>query len=128
MAGSLIDTNVIIKMLHNEKAALDVFAKIDSAYVPVIVAGELFYGAYNSSTPDKNIELFQNVLAQFEILPVNSEVANSYALIKSELKKAGKPIPENDLWIAATAHAYNLPLATFDMHFENVVLITCSIL
>ena len=124
MPGSLIDTNVIIKMLHNEKAALNIFAKIDKAYIPVIVAGELLYGAYNSSNPDKNAKLFQSVLAQFEILPVSLEVANSYAFIKSELKKAGKPIPENDLWIAATAHAHNLSLATFDTHFKNVPLIT----
>ena len=124
MIGSLVDTNVIIKMLHNEKEALDVLEKIDKAYITVIVACELFYGACNSSNPDGNMKLFQDVLAQFEILPVSLDVANSYALIKSELKKAGNPIPENDLWIAATAHAYNVSLATFDTHFKNVCQIT----
>jgi tRNA(fMet)-specific endonuclease VapC len=124
MNGSVVDANVIIKMLHNDKAALEMLAKIDEAFIPVVVAGELFYGAYKSSNPEKNMILFQNVLAQFEVLPVNLEIANSYALIKAVLKKAGKPIPENDLWIAATAHAYNLPLATFDAHFTNVPQIT----
>jgi tRNA(fMet)-specific endonuclease VapC len=124
MNGSVVDANVIIKMLHNEKAALEMLAKIDEAFIPVVVAGELFYGAYKSSNPEKNMALFQNVLAQFEVLPIGLEIANSYALIKAELKKTGKPIPENDLWIAATAHAYNLPLATFDAHFANVPQIT----
>ncbi|GBR76545.1 hypothetical protein NO2_1078 [Candidatus Termititenax persephonae] len=53
MSGSVVDANVIIKMLHNEKAALELLAKIDEAFIPVIVAGELFYGAYKSSNPQK---------------------------------------------------------------------------
>ena len=124
MAGSIVDTNVIIKFLRNEKTALDIFAKIDDAYIPVIAAGELLYGAYNSSNPERNIKFFQRFLSQFEILPISLEVANSYAVIKAELKKKGTPIPENDLWIAAIAHAYNLSLATFDKHFANIKQIT----
>ena len=112
-ANAMLNTNVAV-----------IFTKIDIAYVPVVVVGELLYGAYNSSNPKNNLELFKNVLTQFEQLPISFDVANSYALVKSDLKKIGKPIPENDIWIAATAHAYNLPLATFDTHFKNIRQIT----
>jgi predicted nucleic acid-binding protein len=50
----------------------------------------------------------------------NDHIAVSYGLIKSELEKKGKKIPENDIWIAATAHMYGLSVATFDQHFSYI--------
>jgi tRNA(fMet)-specific endonuclease VapC len=121
--GSVIDTNVIIKMLNNDQTAILLLEKAGRAFVPVIVVGELFYGAYKSSKREANIALFQMVLAQFEILTVDDETARSYGMIKADLAKIGFSIPENDLWIAATAHAHNLSLATFDAHFKNIAQI-----
>jgi tRNA(fMet)-specific endonuclease VapC len=120
MNGSVVDTNVIIKMLNNDEAAIGLLEKIERAYVPVIVMGELFYGAYKSSRQRENMELFQTLLSEFEILFVDDETARSYAAIKANLVKSGVTIPENDLWIAAIAHANKLSLATFDAHFKNI--------
>jgi tRNA(fMet)-specific endonuclease VapC len=53
-------------------------------------------------------------------LQTNLEVVQFYAQIKSELKQQGKMIPENDLWIAAFAKAYEVPLLTTDLHFKSV--------
>ena len=75
---------------------------------------------HKSARKDDNMALFWTVLSTFEILPVNEAVAVSYALIKSDLINNGIKIPENDLWIAGTAHANGLSLATFDSHFENI--------
>ena len=55
-----------------------------------------------------------------EIIPLDDAVCVSYAKIKLELKKKGRPIPDNDIWIAACAHAYGLPVATFDQHFSEI--------
>jgi predicted nucleic acid-binding protein len=59
-------------------------------------------------------------LSKFEILPIDDDIAVSYALIKSELEKTGKKLPENDVWIAATAHVYGLPVISFDKHFSYI--------
>ena len=120
MNGSVVDTNVIIKMLNGDKTAVKLLGRIDKVFVPIIVVGELFYGAYKSERKDNNIALFTSVLSTFEILPLDEPVAVSYALIKTGLIKNGIKIPENDLWIAATAHAHDLSLVTFDSHFENI--------
>jgi tRNA(fMet)-specific endonuclease VapC len=129
MNGSAIDTNVIIRMLNNDEAAIDVLNKTSGAFVPIIVVGELFYGANNSTRKQENIELFRKVLNSFDgILPVNETVAESYATIKFDLKKNGFTIPENDVWIAAIAHAYDLSLATFDKHFQNIPYINTNVI
>ena len=120
MNGSVIDTNVIVKMLNGDKTAIETLGKMNKVFVPIVVVGELFYGAYKSARKDENTALFTAVLSTFEILPVDESVAVSYAVIKTDLIKTGIKIPENDLWIAATAHANNLTLATFDSHFENI--------
>jgi len=120
MNGSVIDTNVIIRMLKGDKTAVEMLDNIENAFVPIVVVGELFYGAYKSACKDDNMALFTAVLSTFEILPADEATAVSYALIKTDLIKNGIQIPENDLWIAAAAHAKNLSLATFDSHFENI--------
>lgn len=92
--SSIIDTNVIIKMMHNEPEALSLLQKIEKPYVSIISKGELYYGAYKSSYRDSNMELFCDVLSKFEIIPIDGEdIPLSYALIKSELRKKGKKIP-----------------------------------
>jgi predicted nucleic acid-binding protein len=118
--GSLVDTNVIIKMLHNDAEAIGLLQKAGKLYTSVVVKGELFYGAAKSARQEANRELFRNTLSKFEILPIDDDVAVSYALIKSKLEKKGKQIPENDVWIAATAHVCGLPVISFDKHFSYV--------
>jgi tRNA(fMet)-specific endonuclease VapC len=121
MSGSAIDTNIIIKMLNNDKAAINVLNKISGAFVPIVVVGELFYGASKSTRRQENMDLFRKVIASFDgILPVNETVAESYAAIKFDLKRKGFMIPENDLWIAAISQAYGLSLVTFDEHFRHI--------
>ena len=119
MNGSAIDTNVIIKMLNGDKKAIEALGRIEEGFVPIVVVGELFYGAYKSARKDANMTLFTSVLSAFQILPLNESVAVSYALIKTDLVKNGIKLPENDLWIAATAHANDLSLVTFDSHFKH---------
>jgi predicted nucleic acid-binding protein len=121
MSGSIIDTNVIIKMLHGDQEAIELFQKVEKAYISTIIKGELYYGAAKSARREANMELFRKTLANYEILSLDGEnVAISYALIKSELEKKGKKIPENDIWIAAAAHVYGLSVATFDQHFSYI--------
>ena len=59
-------------------------------------------------------------MAIYPVLPVDTETARVYGIIKASLRKQGTPIPENDIWIAALAKQHDLTLSTRDGHFENV--------
>ena len=54
------------------------------------------------------------------LLPVSAATAEQFGQLKDQLARAGTPIPENDLWIAACALEHELPLATLDSHFARV--------
>ena len=56
----------------------------------------------------------------FEILSIDGETAQHYADIREELRQAGNPIPQNDLWIAALARQHHLPVVSRDVHFDKV--------
>jgi len=123
MNGSILDTNVITKLLDNDPAAISLVHKIDNVFTSIVVVGELFFAAANSSKREVNFKKFQEALACLEIIYIDETVCMSYAEIKLELKKKGKPIPDNDIWIAACAHAKGLSVATFDHHFFEIAQI-----
>ncbi|MGH8552807.1 MAG: type II toxin-antitoxin system VapC family toxin [Methylococcales bacterium] len=89
-------------------------------FLPGIVLGELYYGAR------KSIHFKQNS-ARIDELPTNSVVlfcdlatAQHYGAIKAQLRSKGKPIPENDIWIAAIGQQHQLAIVTRDNHFQHV--------
>ena len=91
-------------------------------YVNAIVLGELRTGFLAGNRLQSNEEKLSDFLAMdgVEIAPMGEETARRYALIRNHLKKTGRPIPTNDIWIAATAFEYGLRLVTLDKHFERV--------
>jgi tRNA(fMet)-specific endonuclease VapC len=118
--GSVVDTNVIIKMLANDQTAIDLLNKISKAYVAIPVVGELYYGAEKSTQRQENMLLFEQVFDGFELLPMTKATAVNYAKIKAKLMKSGYNIPDNEIWIAAVAYENNLSVATFDGHFSFI--------
>jgi len=121
MSGKyIVDTNVITKLLRSDKRADELFEQADEIYIPSIVVGELYYGAYNSTRVQENLRLFSDFISQYGVLDINTSVAKMYGEIKSQLKKDGINIPENDLWIAALAKFHKYALITFDAHFERI--------
>ncbi|PIY08649.1 MAG: VapC toxin family PIN domain ribonuclease [Flexibacter sp. CG_4_10_14_3_um_filter_32_15] len=115
----VLDTNVVSAILKGNAEIVDKLENYTPC-LPVIVCGELLFGANNSSRVAQNIEIITNFINATEILAVTYEVAEKYALVRNQLKKIGRPIPENDIWIAATCLTYQLPVATFDKHFGYV--------
>jgi tRNA(fMet)-specific endonuclease VapC len=120
MSGSLVDTNIIIKVLNGNDEAVELFDSLDEIYISVITVGELIYGAYKSSRKRENISLFESFLSEYPLIAVNDEISRIYGEIKAELVVKGINIPENDLWIAAIAIFNNFSLVTFDQHFNNI--------
>ena len=120
MNGEMLDTNVIIKYLAGDEAAKRLIDNASKISVPVIVVGELQYGAQKSSKKERNLALFVNFLSNFTIVPVDENIAALYGEVKERLRANGINIPENDVWIAATAKSRQCKLLTFDAHFKLI--------
>lgn len=121
MSGSLLlDTNAVIAIFANDRAALDLIRANDECLLPIIVLGELYYGAAHSGKSVENRKRIDRFSSSIVVLPCDGSTADQYGRIKNELKVAGTPIPENDIWIASIASQYDLTLMTNDRHFDNV--------
>lgn len=116
----LLDTNIVSAWL---KGDADIADKIDNSVfvaIPVIVIGELNYGAQYSTNVERNLDNINKVTNNYDVLNVTTETTSQYGIIKAQLRKKGKPIPENDIWIAAIAQQHNLVLVTRDKHFSEI--------
>lgn len=120
----LLDTSVIIDLWRSDDKVIDFLEKQQTLFIPVAVLGELYVGAYRSSNEAKHLSDIKDLLAQSIVLNADAQTAEFYASVKASLLKKGKPIPENDIWIAATALQHQLPLYTNDRHFNEVDNIT----
>ena len=119
MSGkTVLDTNAIIQILNGKLSPPTL--GFEEILVPIIVVGELFFGVHKSGLTEENRRRLLRLLDLVSIVPVDVEVSERYGQVKSQLRKIGRPIPENDMWIAATALRHNLPLVANDKHFRNI--------
>lgn len=89
-------------------------------FVPIIVIGELYYGAYNSARVTENVMRLREFAKISAVLECDEGTADRYGQVQKALRAKGKPIPQNDVWIAAIATQFGLTLATRDTDFANV--------
>ena len=115
----LLDANAVIAFFANDVAFVAQFAAVPT-YVPAIVIGELYFGAYKSGRVAANVARVDQFAAAASVLPVDAATAKAYGSVKGQLKAGGRMIPENDVWIAATALHHGLTLVTRDGHFGAV--------
>lgn len=121
MNGKLaIDTNAVIAYREGNYNIGNLIENADLLFLPVIVLGELFYGAINSTQVHKNKQAVQILLSYSILIPIDESIAIRYANIRFNLKNIGRPIPENDIWIAASCLELDLPLLTIDSHFDHI--------
>ncbi len=100
-----------------------VLQKLDlckAVYVSTVLLAELYFGAYRSASPEKHLSMIAIAIRNSKLLAIDAETAKMFVSIKLALFAKGKPIPENDIWIAATAIQHNLPLYTSDKHFADI--------
>lgn len=119
MNGKLVDTNVIIRYIKDEGNLDDIFEE-ERICFSSITLGELLLGAECSTRKAENAEVYNDFCKELEEIKLDSSVAPYYAKIKAQLKQNGHPIPENDIWIAACAMAYDLTVVTADKHFSFI--------
>jgi len=116
----LLDTTVIISLFSHDPAVRSQLDTAAEVFVPSIAIGELFYGAYKSRQAEQNVETIRRFTQANTILAADSHTAEVYGQVKSRLRERGRPIPENDIWIAAIALQHALELAARDIHFAEV--------
>jgi tRNA(fMet)-specific endonuclease VapC len=75
---------------------------------------------YLAANPARPLAEIQNLLIAVVVLSPGLTTADHYGQIRAALAKAGTPIPENDIWIAAIAQEHQLPVAARDPHFDRV--------
>jgi tRNA(fMet)-specific endonuclease VapC len=121
MNGSsyLLDTNIIAAVLNRE-AAVGGKLRGKSVYLCSIALGELYFGAYKSTRVNENLKRIADFVDHYPILVCDQATADRYGQVKLNLRQKGRPIPENDIWIAAISLQHDLVLVTRDEHFKQV--------
>lgn len=116
----VLDTNIVIAFFRQDEKVLKPIRDGAKMNIPVIVAGELYFGVEKSQQQQANRQKIDKLIQEVTLLYCLDDTPQHYARIKSELKKKGTPIPENDIWIAAIAQNYALPLVSRDRHFQHI--------
>ena len=116
----LLDTNILIALLAGDAAVIRALTSIEEVFVPAVALGELHFGALKSARPAENIARIEDLAAASAILVCDAESAREYGRIKNRLRERGRPLPENDIWIAAVTRQHGLSLVTRDEHFTEI--------
>jgi predicted nucleic acid-binding protein len=116
----ILDTNALSAAADDDPGVAAVLARADEMAIPVIVLGEYRHGISQSRNRASYEKWLAGLLNDSRVLDINEPTTHYYAEITLELKKMGKPIPTNDLWIAALCRQHGLPLLSRDRHFDWV--------
>ena len=116
----LLDTSFVVDLFHGDAAAQRRTAGAEEVFLAAIALGELYYGAERSNRRSEVLAQVEILAAAVTLLPCDVETARTYGAIKQRLRSKGKPLPENDIWIAAHAMESGADLLSFDRHFGQV--------
>lgn len=122
MKKIILDTNFYVAFKLGDPKAVETIRRSALLAVNTVVVGELLAGFRCGNRERQNRDELEDFLdsPRVEFLPVEEETAEFYSQIFAELKICGRPIPTNDLWVAASAMQHGLALATYDDHFSCV--------
>ena len=126
----LLDTSAYSRFRAGDERVIDFIAAAEVVGLSTIVLGELEAAFSLGRRERENRTLLAEFLAEsfVSILPVTPEVARRYGRLFADLRRAGTPIPINDVWIAATSLDCGGHLLTFDGHFGRVGSLDCTVL
>jgi tRNA(fMet)-specific endonuclease VapC len=117
-----LDTNRLTDLFQGDTALSKWLERCEEVWVPLVVLAEIKAGFYGGTQQHRNEILLRTLLSQTTVgvLLPSRETADHYARLFVQLKRAGTPVPDNDLWIAALALQHDLLLITRDQHFERI--------
>ena len=117
-----LDTNRLTDLFKGDTELAEWLGVCEEIWIPLFVLGEIKAGFAGGTQHRTNEALLQRLLSKptVQVLLPGSETASHYARLFVQLRRAGTPIPDNDLWIAALALEHNLVLITRDAHFARI--------
>jgi tRNA(fMet)-specific endonuclease VapC len=117
-----LDTNRITDLFRGDLELAEQLGTAEEVWIPLFALGEIKAGFQGGTQQRRNESLLNRLLAKSTVgvLLPGRETAEHYARIFVQLKRAGTPVPDNDLWIAALALEHDLVLITRDRHFERI--------
>jgi len=116
----ILDTNAVSALLAGDLALSEAMAGEERQHIPVIVIGEYIYGLLRSRFRAHLEGLLEILIRESFVLGVDLVTAETYSNVREELRRKGRPIPENDLWIAALARQHRQAIVSRDGHFDHV--------
>ena len=119
---AMLDTNAYSALKRGHPEVSDLVRRSDEVLLPVVVAGELLYGFRCGSRFERNRQDFEAFITSpfVNVVPVTLDTADRFGRIAATLRARGKPIPTNDIWVAAQAMETGAELLSFDRHYEAV--------
>ena len=116
----ILDTNGLSALADGDPALEPILRQAAGIALPVIVLGEYGYGIRQSRNRVRYERWLAEAVASYQVLAVDEVTARHYAEVREDLKRLARPIPANDLWIAALARQHRLPILSRDWHFDLI--------
>jgi tRNA(fMet)-specific endonuclease VapC len=117
-----LDTNRLTDLFQGDTDLAERLATCEEIWIPLIVQAEIKAGFYGGTQRHRNEVLQRKFLARptVSVLLPTRDTAEHYAHLFVQLKRAGTPVPDNDLWITALVLENDLVLITRDQHFRKI--------
>jgi tRNA(fMet)-specific endonuclease VapC len=119
-SSAILDTNIVIGIFAGDPKIIAHIDRKQELLLPVIVVGELYYGAMRSSRQESNLARIAEFTEDVGVLYCDHETARHYGKLWAVLSAKGRPIPQNDSWIAALALQHGVAVISRDSHFKQV--------
>ena len=120
LGNTAMDSTMAIRYLNNDTNVVQKVLGMATIVLPLVVVGELLFGAENSARPLENLSRYLQFIDACVVVPMGKQTAEFYSRARYGLKQKGRPIPDNDIWIAAQCLENKWKLATDDEHFAYV--------
>jgi predicted nucleic acid-binding protein len=130
MSAVLLDTSAYAQFRRGHPAAVEILVAVERVFLSTVTLGELEGGFLLGSRVEENRSALRDFLAEpfVTVVPVDEQVARRYGSVFVALRRAGTPIPTNDIWIAATALHVGAEVVTFDDDFRRVAGLDARVL
>jgi tRNA(fMet)-specific endonuclease VapC len=118
----LLDTNAYAAFLQARHGTVEIVRSAATVFMSVFVIGELLAGFRNGKRFDENWRALRQFLdsPRVRYVPATIVTADRYSRVLFALRAKGRPLPANDVWIAAHAMEIGADLVSYDRHFGDV--------
>ena len=118
----ILDTSAYSAFLKGHLGVKVSLQQVGEVFLNPVILGELIAGFLMGKNEKKNRAIMQDFLSssRVEVIEIDEETSERYAIIVHHLRIKGTPVPTNDLWIAASAMQHGLKVLTTDKHYLEI--------